>query len=66
MVQTALPSFAKAVKSLKTGDISTPFNSILGFHIVMADSINYNPDHLLVGLPAFIEKNLKKTIKSTY
>ena len=55
-----LPPFAKAVKGLKTGDMSLPFTSILGFHIVMVDSINYNPDHLLVGFPVFIEKKLKK------
>ena len=55
-----LPSFAKAVAGLRQGDVSTPFVSIIGFHIVVVDSINYNPDTLLSGFPPYIEKRLKK------
>lgn len=55
-----LQSFARATKGLDEGDVSKPFISIIGFHIVMVDSINYNPDKLLTGLPAYIEKRMIK------
>ncbi len=55
-----LESFRNEVQSLKSGNISKPFVSILGFHIVLVDSINYDSDHLLEGFPAHIEENLKK------
>jgi len=54
-----LPSFAKAVAGLKEGDISEPFVSLLGFHIVLVDSINYNPDVIMEGFPPQVEENLK-------
>ncbi|MCD6308367.1 MAG: peptidylprolyl isomerase, partial [Candidatus Latescibacteria bacterium] len=54
-----LPSFAKAVAGLKEGDISEPFVSLLGFHIVLVDSINYNPGVILEGLPSQVEDRLK-------
>ena len=54
-----LQSFARATEGLEEGDVSKPFISIIGFHIVMVDSINYNPDRLLTGLPAYIGKRIK-------
>ena len=58
-----LPSFEKAVGDLKPGDISEPFVSILGYHIVRVDSINYNHKQLLEGFPAYIEERLKEKQK---
>jgi peptidyl-prolyl cis-trans isomerase SurA len=55
-----LDEFVKAVSGLKPGEYSQPFSSILGFHIVMVDSINYDSDHILQGFPAFIEHRLKE------
>ena len=55
-----LQSFAQAIQGLDVGDVSKPFISIIGFHIVMVDSINYNPDKLLTGFPAYIEERLTK------
>ena len=54
-----LPSFARVVEGLGVGDVSKPFVSIIGFHIVVVDSINYNPDVLLTGFPAYIEERMK-------
>ena len=45
-----LPEFEAAIKNLKPGDISKPFVSILGFHIVEVDSINYNSGLILEGV----------------
>ncbi|MFA6472167.1 MAG: peptidylprolyl isomerase [Candidatus Latescibacterota bacterium] len=55
-----LPEFALAVRDLKAGEISAPFISILGFHLVMVDSINYDYKHILHGFPAAIEKKMKE------
>ena len=49
-----LESFRHAVSGLDEGDISEPFVSILALHIVQVDSINYDADHLLEGLPPHI------------
>jgi peptidyl-prolyl cis-trans isomerase SurA len=49
-----LESFRHAVSGLNAGDISEPFVSILAMHIVQVDSINYDADHLLEGLPPHI------------
>ncbi len=54
-----MPSFAKNIKGLKKGELSEPFVSILGFHIVKVDSINYDEKHILEGFPAHIEKRMK-------
>ena len=54
-----LPDFANAVMGLDTGEISRPFVSVIGFHIVLVDSINYNPGKLLKGFPPYIEERLK-------
>ncbi len=51
-----LPSFSRNIQGLNVGDISEPFVSILGFHIVKVDSINYDPENLFKGLPSHIEK----------
>ena len=51
-----LPSFQKSIRDLKEGDVSPAFVSILGLHIVLVDSINYDPEHLLEGLPPFLEE----------
>lgn len=59
-----LPEFAHAVKGLKTGDVSCPFVSIIGFHIVVVDSINHNPGRLLSGFPPAIERKLKNKAQS--
>ena len=56
-----LPSFRSAVESLGLGDISEPFVSIIGFHIVMVDSINHDPERLLEGFPANIANKLENT-----
>ncbi|MBN1291834.1 MAG: peptidylprolyl isomerase [Candidatus Latescibacteria bacterium] len=53
-----LESFAMVIQGLCVGDVSEPFISIIGFHIVKVDSINYDPDKLLTGFPAYIEKRL--------
>jgi len=58
--ENLLPSFADAIKGLKRGDISKPFASIIGFHIVQLDSINYDSKKTFEGFPAAIEKKLKK------
>jgi peptidyl-prolyl cis-trans isomerase SurA len=55
-----LEEFLKAVADLKQGDISQPFLSILGYHIVMVDSVNYDSDHILQGFPAYIERRLSE------
>jgi parvulin-like peptidyl-prolyl isomerase len=55
-----LPEYFEAVRGLKVGDVSNPFVSILGFHIVMVDSINYDASHILQGFPADIEKKMKE------
>lgn len=55
-----LEEFQKAVTGLKQGDVSKPFLSILGYHIVEVDSINYDSDRILQGFPAQIEKKLKE------
>ena len=51
-----LPSFAAAVSGLEPGDISKPFLSIIGFHIVKVDSINYDGGNLREGFPAFLDR----------
>jgi len=58
--ENMLASFSNEVQGLKSGDISKPFVSILGFHIILVDSINYDSDHLLEGFPVHIEEKLKK------
>lgn len=58
-----LDSFRKAIQGLKEGDVSEPFVSIIGFHIVMVDSVNYDSDRLLDGFPAHIEKKLSPQTK---
>jgi peptidyl-prolyl cis-trans isomerase SurA len=58
-----LPEFFQAVHGLKAGDISAPFASVLGFHLVMVDSLNYDAQHILQGFPAAIEKKMKETKK---
>lgn len=54
-----LPSFFDAVQGLKKGGLSEPFLSILGYHVVMVDSINYNPEVPLEGFPARIARKLE-------
>ncbi len=54
-----LDEFRTAVSGLKPGEVSQPFTSILGFHIVLVDSINSNPDVLLQGFPSHIEQRLR-------
>ncbi len=55
-----LPSFMESVRDLKEGDVSPAFVSILSLHIVLVDSINYDPEHLLEGLPPFLEEASSK------
>ena len=55
-----LDEFRKAVTGLKPGEITQPFVSIIGFHLVLVDSINYNPSRPLQGFPAEIERKLKE------
>lgn len=55
-----LPEFAEAVKGLRKGDLSEPFLSIIGYHIIQVDSINYNAGHPLEGFPARIARKLEK------
>ena len=55
-----LDSFAENIRGLSVGGVTKPFVSILGFHIVVVDSINYNDKNLLEGLPAYIEERLRK------
>jgi peptidyl-prolyl cis-trans isomerase SurA len=55
-----LPEFEQAIRGLKVGEVSDPFISILGFHVVLVDSINYDPKHILQGFPASIEKRMKQ------
>jgi peptidyl-prolyl cis-trans isomerase SurA len=45
-----LPEFEEAIKNLKPGEISKPFVSVLGFHIVEVDSINYDSGLVLEGV----------------
>ncbi|MFC1606709.1 peptidylprolyl isomerase [Candidatus Latescibacterota bacterium] len=54
-----LPSYVKAIEGLGVGDVSAPFVSIIGMHIVQVDSINHDPDNLLSGFPAHIEAQMK-------
>jgi peptidyl-prolyl cis-trans isomerase SurA len=54
-----LEEFRKAVTGLKPGEITQPFVSIIGFHLVLVDSINYNQNITLQGFPAEIEKKMK-------
>jgi len=51
-----LDSFRDAIKGLKKGDLSQPFQSILGFHILLVDSINYDQNLTFSGLPSSIGK----------
>lgn len=53
-----LPSYAEAIKGLGVGDVSMPFVSVIGFHIVMVDSINYDESRILEGFPAHIQSRL--------
>jgi peptidyl-prolyl cis-trans isomerase SurA len=46
-----LPSFEEHLIGLKRGDITKPFVSIIGFHLVVVDSINYDNSRLLKGFP---------------
>lgn len=55
-----LEEFQKAVAGLKPGDISQPFSSILGYHVVVVDSINYDSGVTLQGFPAAIERKLRE------
>ncbi len=55
-----LPSFVEAIEGLEPGDITRPFISLIGFHIVLVDSINYNRNVVLEGFPPSIEEGLKK------
>ena len=55
-----LEEFKKAVAGLKVGEVSQPFISILGFHLVQVDSVNYSSDILLQGFPVYIERRLKE------
>jgi len=55
-----LPSFAEAVRGLKEGDVSEPFVSVIGLHIVVVDSINYDPGKILTGFPPGIAEHLKR------
>lgn len=55
-----LDDFRRAVIGMKPGDISAPFVSIIGYHIIQVDSINYNPDVLLQGFPQNIERRLRE------
>jgi len=54
-----LPSFAEAVRGLKEGDVSEPFASVIGLHVVMVDSINYDAERTLTGFPPEIAERLK-------
>jgi peptidyl-prolyl cis-trans isomerase SurA len=56
-----LPEYFQAVRVLKVGDVSNPFVSILGFHVVVVDSINYDAGHILHGFPAAIEKKMNES-----
>ncbi len=53
-----LPSFIEAIKGLKQGEVSRPFVSIIGMHIVQVDSINYNKNVTLEGFPPAIAAKL--------
>jgi peptidyl-prolyl cis-trans isomerase SurA len=55
-----LEEFRKAVSGLKPGEVSQPFVSILGFHLVQVDSVNYSSETLLQGFPVHIERRLKE------
>lgn len=55
-----LDEFQKAVSGLKPGDITEPFPSILGYHVVLVDSVNYDPGHMLQGFPPQIEQKLRE------
>lgn len=55
-----LDEFRKAVSNLKPGDVSQPFVSVIGFHLVQVDSINHNPDILLQGFPSHVERRLRE------
>jgi len=57
-----LDSFREAVRGLHTGDVTDPFVSILGMHVVVVDSINYDPGITLDGFPPAIEARLKNKI----
>ena len=51
-----LDEFRQAVAGLKQGEITQPFVSIIGFHLVQVESINYNPKRIYQGFPAEIEQ----------
>ncbi|MHB9028733.1 MAG: peptidylprolyl isomerase [Candidatus Latescibacterota bacterium] len=55
-----LDEFRKAVGGLKPGEVSQPFVSIIGFHLVQVDSINYSPETLFQGFPVHIERRLRE------
>jgi peptidyl-prolyl cis-trans isomerase SurA len=54
-----LDEFRKEIKGLRPGEVTQPFVSIIGYHLVLVDSINYNPNRILQGFPAEIERKLK-------
>ena len=53
-----LPSYTEAINGLGVGDVSMPFVSVIGFHIVLVDSINYDEGLTLEGFPAYIQNRL--------
>ena len=55
-----LDEFQQAVSGLKPGDVTEPFSSILGYHVVLVDSVNYDPGHMLQGFPPRIEQKLRE------
>ncbi len=55
-----LDEFRAAVAGLKPGDMTQPFLSIIGYHLVLVDSVNYNPNRMYQGFPAQIERKLKE------
>jgi peptidyl-prolyl cis-trans isomerase SurA len=55
-----LDEFQKEVSGLKPGDITEPFSSILGYHVVLVDSVNYDHGRPLQGFPARIEQKLRE------
>ncbi len=59
-----LDEFQQAVSGLKPGDVTEPFSSILGYHVVLVDSVNYDPGHMLQGFPPRIEQKLREGKKS--
>ena len=59
-----LDEFQQAVSGLKPGDVTEPFSSILGYHVVLVDSVNYDPGRMLQGFPPRIEQKLREGKKS--